>query len=205
MAARDSKIAFDATLGTDNAIDFASRIEIGVHALLVYEDSRAARKAEFAFMQNGLENGQPAVYLSERDEAEDLLHDMQEFGINVEKYKAKKMLLVAKVRSPVEHPLGPSMGLDFLCQFILENVKPPLRMVGRLYRPISKELVQKNLQVEIEGQLNFKKLPWSAICSYDSALSHPELHDSWFLALLKNHDALITVPRNHKGIGFMMR
>lgn len=205
MAARDSRIAFDATLGTDNAIDFASRIEIGVHALLVYEDSRAARKAEFAFLQNGLEHGQPAVYLSERDEAEDLIHDMQEFGINVEKYKVKKMLLVAKVKSPAEHPLGPSMGLDFLCQFIFEKVKPPFRMVGRLYRPISKPLVQKNLQLEIEAQLNFKKLPWSAICSYDSALSQPELRDSWFLALLKNHDALITAPGNHKGIGFMMR
>ncbi len=130
---------------------------------------------------------------------------MQEFGINVEKYKAKKMLLVAKVKSPAEHPLGPNMGLDFLCQFILEKVKPPLRMVGRLYRPVSKELVQKNLQVEIEAQLNFRKLPWSAICSYDSALSQPELHDSWFLALLKNHDALMTAPNNHKGIGFMMR
>jgi len=124
MAAKDSKITYDATLGADNAIDFATRIDIGVHAWLVYEDSKAARRAEYAYLSSGLEKGQPAIYLSQRDDAEDLLHEMQEFGINVEKYKAKRMLLVARVESPEEHPLGPSMGLDFLCQFIFFHQRP---------------------------------------------------------------------------------
>ncbi|MEM3638354.1 MAG: MEDS domain-containing protein [Conexivisphaerales archaeon] len=205
MPASDGPKIFDATLGAESVFDFASRLDIGVHALMIYEDMKAARRAEFVYLAAGLEKNQPAIYLSSRDEASDILHDMEEFGIDVKKYAARKMLLVGKVNSPAEHPLGPTMGLEGICQFILDRIKPPFRMVGRLYRPVNKELIQKNLQVEIEAQLNFNKMPWSAICSYDSSLRDPELYDRWFLALLKNHDALLTAPLSQKGIGFMMK
>lgn len=200
----DCNRIYDSAVESNNLISFAYNLGQGIHAFLIYEDPQEARRAEFAYLSSGLEKGYSAVYLTSMEKAEDVLLDMEEFGINVNKYMDNKMLFAAKITSPAEHPLGVGMGLRYLMELISSNVKQPFRIVGRVYRPMTKELIQKNLQVEIESNLSLKGQGFSAICSYDSSLCNPQYSDSWFLAMLNNHDALMTAPKSRKGIGFML-
>lgn len=184
---------------------FASTLDTGVHAVLLYEDSDDGREAEVGFIKSGLQKGEHCFYLSVRDEPEKVAWQMEEFGINTSRYLREGLLHLLKVESPSEDPEGPEAGLDKLCKRLFSIGSLPLRVVGRLYEPSTPPRIKRNIILEGLAQSHFNELRWSAICSYDVSKTTPEMHDSWFLAMVKNHDALITAPRSHKGIGFFLR
>ncbi|MHB1868842.1 MAG: MEDS domain-containing protein [Nitrososphaerales archaeon] len=190
-------------------MDVVHSFHSGDHVVLFQEDSEYARAIEFGFLQDGLKKGEYCIYSSIFDEPTEVEKKMEDSGIDVRRYKERKLLHVHRLpASPAAHGSGGLVGLEKFNETVLPSGgHTPYRLVGRLYAPqlLSKQHLVENLKIEHRGQDGNKEQNGITMCSYPcNDLKSEHLFD-WFASVLKAHNAVVFAPSPGTGAAFYMK
>jgi len=193
------------------AFEIVDRMDIGHHACLFYDSPDFARSIEYRYILEGLQKGESCVYTTHHREPEQILQQMKEFGIDVEKYTQKNQLRVIKITDPRYHPDGTVAGLEQIRHEIFDGIKMPVRLVSRFIRQIESEddiktnmMFEQKIQSAFNGQItegffgNFNKFEGSFICPYH--VTDNDYHAEWAINHIKNHHDVI-FSHEHWGRG----
>ena len=173
------------------------------HFVLLYEEPEFAKMIKFRFIKNGLEKGEHCIFLT-RESKSDIESQMKNQGINVEKYKEKKLLQFFYPSDPMNDHDGVLKGFEKIMSEMLAGSKSPYRIViGTAFCDIyEREGMLAELDIERHLQSTFNVFPGSVLCSY----SFDEIASSGYVksisALLDCHHSLIFAPKNSSTITF---
>lgn len=91
---------------SDQVFEFIDNIGDRSHTAIFYENSEYAKAVEYRYIKVGLLDGENCVFTTHDDDVESIEKEMADFGIDVQRFKDKGMLLVLKITDPREHPDG---------------------------------------------------------------------------------------------------
>jgi hypothetical protein len=170
------------------------------HILLLHEEPEYGRMIEYYFLKSGLEKGERSVYvILEKESVESIENQMEDFGINVAKFRKENLLHISQVPDPLEHPNGVVAGIQAAFQKSLANIRPPYRVTDRLFpTPINKlepNIARNILDAERSFHQSLQELDMAAmyLCSYSVDDIGELLSDTTELAegMLNSHNGAI--------------
>jgi hypothetical protein len=191
---------------SEDPVEFAMNLRAGDHSILIYHDSYDARTIEAAFLLTGLLRGEHAIYLTAFEDPAWTSKSLEEAGVrDIERYHDQGLLKILKIKSPADETEEFTHAFGELYKKVLAGVKPPYRLVGRLYNLVFEKQVERNIKVETTTQNMSKVIGGSIMCSYDMSKISDQMQLPWFPPAVKAHHALISAPGGNRGVGFFMR
>jgi hypothetical protein len=185
--------------GKNASNNFIHSLEKDNHVLLLYEDLRKAVSIQIDFLKKGLEKGECCIFAMPYKI--NIEEKMNEEGINVLKYKEKKLLHIFPV------PFGDiTKSLEMFKEFskkILSTSKEKVRICAMLDFDLStKAGMDAFITAETVSHKNFHSFSGSWLCSYSIVEIEEEEKINWIKKLVKCHDSVIIAPLNDSGIAF---
>jgi hypothetical protein len=189
------------TLG--QIFDILDNLHGGNHLVIFYEEPEYAHIVEYHFIKTGLEKGESCIYTTHEDDIDLIERGLTDFGVNVEKYKKNNTLHVYKISDSQTDSEGIRQGIEKLRKKIMDNSKPPFRIVSRFTRNFENEMDrQASIDVERTVHSSFEKYQSSFICPYQVKNIKLEMKEAWMQNHLKNHHAAIFVFNGGEGLAF---
>lgn len=152
---------------TVSAFEFVDNLDSNQHVLQIIANSENGKNTQFQFIRNGLLKNEYCVYLT-HENPNKIKNQMQEFGIDVNKFANIKLLHIHKVPNLLEHPEGALRGFQDFFNQIMPTPKPRFRLVGRAIENITAERGWK-AEIEIERFVHstFDEMDGMILCHYD--------------------------------------
>jgi KaiC/GvpD/RAD55 family RecA-like ATPase len=175
------------------------------HIMLLYESSALGRIIEYRFIKNGLLEGQDAVYTT-HDDPTSVKGQMEEFGIDVAKYRMKNQLHVVRITDPTNHPKGLQSGLEEIVKRIKSTeVIAPFRIVANFVPDIeTTKRIMANTQIESmidaaysdgeSGELMQPLSDGTLLCPYPINKCQTNMRQDWLQGQFAHHDAAVFMP-----------
>lgn len=155
--------------------EYVRNIKGGEHGVMFYTSKEDMRKIHFAFVKSGLENGWGVIYAAPGSYSEDLRNEMQNYGIDIEKYDEDGTLFIQKGEEIFGDPVKPDLELhkkqanDVINYFLSKNKKGV-----RIATDLTSFFLPHGLYVSLfDVEHLFKPrtdLPLTLICAYDAAI-----------------------------------
>lgn len=170
------------------------------HSILLYEKEEYRRLVMNRFIENGLKKGENSVYLTHGD-VKLVENDLEEYGIDVDLFKQKKLLHIIHIENIMESKEGLEQCFTKLLKQITSDLKPPYRFTaGKPTVPdvSTREGIESELIIEEFFHSNFDKYQCSFLCPYSVKAIEPENRPKWISYLMTHHHNLIyaTDPQN---------
>ena len=173
------------------------------HFVLLHDEPEFAKMIEFRFIKNGLEKGEHCIF-STRENKSDIESQMKNQGINVEKYKEKKLLQFFYPSDPMNDDDGVLKGFEKISSEMLRSSKPPFRIViGTAFcDTYNREGMLAELEIERHLHSTFEGFLGSVLCSYSFGEIASSGYTKSISKLLDSHHSLIFAPKNNNTITF---
>jgi len=163
------------------------------HFVLLYDDPTKARKVEFNYIKNGLENGERCLYVLADDDvesSESIKNQMDSFGINTSRFTNNGSLLFWKIPDPAEDKEGFTLGSEKIIDSLplQENKGQPVRVVAHMKDQFrTKEEIAGHAEYEGVLESNFANFPGSLLCSHYVKKYEIATHGAWIKSVFRNH------------------
>lgn len=193
------------TASANSPEEFLRLVGPGKHIALFYENSSRARRAEFAFLEAGLQKDEAALYASSRDEPADVMDAMKAFGINADRYAKSGKLRVRKVPDPALDPEGPLHGFEEFLRGTSDPSTGSLRQVMRLFDLNTEEEVRNVIKIEQMVGMSVEGTQNTFVCSFHMDKEQHPSFEVWFTEMIKDHHGAVFVPASSEGIGFYFK
>lgn len=186
---------------SDQVLKFVDDLGDHTHTAIFYENSEYARPVVYRYIKVGLLKGDTCVYTTHEDDADSIEKEMDDFGIDVQHFKKKGMLIVLKIKDPREHPEGLVTGIEHLRQQLWREPDSSFRIVTRFIRKVENdEEKEANMFVERTVHAAFDKFPHSVMCPYPVEDIKSIIGGKWMQNHLRHHHAAFFVFKNGKGL-----
>lgn len=153
---------------------------------------------------NGLLKQQHSIFLT-HGRPEIIEHEMEEFGINTDKFLRKNLLHIYQIPNMLENPGGLLAGYENALKTIFVDSKPPYRIVGRAIQDIStKAGMMAQLQLEHLFHNSIYSRNCTVLCHYPYNQIEPTLREKWVSNILDEHNATVFMPHHTNGISFSL-
>jgi len=182
-------------------IEFLDNMEDDKHIIMFDENHKYSKKIQFHFLRNGLEKGEFGIYAMPEDQ-DTIEKNMEEHGIDVEKYKKENLLNIHNTTHMSQH--SHRDPFDNLSRKIMpSDPANPCRIVGMLnFDMNTQEGLEAFLKSEKKSHSSFECFNGSWMCTYPTANIESKNRLNWVKGLTKNHNAVIFTSSKGEGIAF---
>jgi len=151
-----------------DAVEFVDNLHSNQHLLHLITDPKKGQSIQFKFLQDGLSKNEYCIYLT-HENPEKIRNQMQEFGIDTDRFIKNNLLHIYKVPNLLTHPLGSLRAFQDFFDQIMPESKPKFRLVGRAIDDITTEKGW-DAEMEIERLVHstFDSINGIILCYYDS-------------------------------------
>lgn len=156
-------------------VEYVKDIKGGEHGVIFYTSKKDMRKIHFAFVKSGLENSWGVIYAAPGSYSEELKNEMQNYGIDVNKYEEDGNLFIQKGEEIYNDPKNPDPELfknqsnDVITYFLSKGKKGI-----RIATDLTSFFLPQGLYISLfDVEYLFKPrtdLPLTLICAYDAGI-----------------------------------
>jgi len=178
----------------------------GTHALLLYEDENKAKKIRLEFIKAGLKKNETCIYLTTEHDEKIFEKNLDELGIDIEKFKAKNKFKIFQIANPFTHNGGFGNSINKVWKEISGTFHSPIRIACNIVGHVSKlstDQIENLLTTEMCVNQEFTKSEDYLLCTYNIGETDSETSD-YFLKAIKKHNAAIFTPRSSVGIAIYL-
>lgn len=171
------------------------------HIILVYDDQIEGKLIQFRFLRNGLRHDESCFYLTHQ-EPEIIEREMNESGMmDATEWKKKGLLHIYRISDISQDKHGMLEGCQKILK-IIEEHKPPYRIVGRAIADVSTEMsMEVEYVLEKVFHSKFENMDGSFLCHYDwQEIGGNRLR--WIEKLARTHHAIIFATKFRQGMAF---
>ena len=174
------------------------------HSIVLYDKEEYGRLVKIRFIENGLKKGENSVYLTHGD-VKVIENHLEEYGIDVDLYKRKKLLHIIQIENIMESKEGIEQSFTKLLKEITTDLKPPYRFTAEeptIPDVSTKEGMEAELIVENTFHSNFDKYQCSFLCAYQINAIELANRPKWINHLMEYHHNLIYATEPEKSVMF---
>lgn len=155
--------------------EYVRDIRGGEHGVMFYTSKEDMRKIHFAFVKSGLENSWGVVYAAPGSYSNELRKEMENYGIDVNKYEEDGSLVIQKGEEIYKDPVKPDLEFhkkkaNDVINYFLNRGKKGLRLATDLtsfFLPHGLYISLFDVEHLFKPRMD---LPLTVICAYDAAI-----------------------------------
>jgi hypothetical protein len=161
------------------------------HSMVLFDNETYGNLVKYHFIEDGLKKNERSICLT-HGSVDKVENEMVSLGIDLDHYKAKKLLHIYQLENILENKGGINEGFGELLTTVTRDSKPPQRFMGRCVKDVSTiEGIKSELVIEHLFHSHFDKYNCSFLCTYGINEIEGTNRPTWLNELFKNHHHLI--------------